>query len=111
MLPQAQRLHKTTDIAATYHAGRKYTHRLFRVHCRSNGLTGSRVTVVISTKIAKRAVDRNYMKRRLRASIRQYLPNLRLPSDLIVVGHAALRDATFQEIDQAMQYLLRNSVI
>lgn len=106
MLPRAQRLQKTTDIAATYRGGRKHTHRLFRLYCRPNGLANSRVTVVISTKTAKRAVDRNLMKRRLRASLRAHLAQLAQPCDVIVVGHSALRDAAFLEIDQAMQRLL-----
>jgi ribonuclease P protein component len=66
--------------------------------------TLSRVTVIVNTKVAKKAVDRNLLKRRLRSLLRTYT----LPiGDLVVQTRAGSPALDFQELAQQLDQCLQ----
>ena len=56
------------------------------------------VGFIVSTKIAKKAVDRNKLKRQLKASLYPHLKNLKTNHHLIFLAKHPLKQANFKTI-------------
>lgn len=64
-------IRKTDEFSSVFSFRRRYSSDHLVVHYKPNALTQPRVGFVVAKKIAKRAVDRNYMRRVLREQCRQ----------------------------------------
>jgi ribonuclease P protein component len=107
VFPQDQRLHDTADIIASLRRGVRAS--LGPVTCsllRKAG-TLSRVTVIVDTKVSKKATERNLLKRRVRAILHEAT----LPTgDLVVRVYPQARDLPFSSLhNQVTQCLKRLS--
>jgi ribonuclease P protein component len=76
MLKKANRLAKDRDIQKTFARGRAFFSPFFSVKFLPGG-TNVRFTVVVSTKVSKRAVVRNRLKRLVREYLRTHLPDFK----------------------------------
>ncbi len=99
MLPRGARLKRSRDFQAVYKRRTSWAsaHLVLYVRFRApREGEGSRLGFVISKKIAKRAHDRNRLKRRLREISRLRLLPARLrPYDALVVARTAAPDIGF----------------
>ena len=71
-----------------------------------NGLEHVRIGLIVSRKVARKAVHRNQIKRRLREILRTWMPYLRPGWDLIVVARPPAREASFHELKHILWDLL-----
>ncbi len=71
-----------------------------------NGLEQVRIGLIVSRKVARKAVHRNKVKRRLREILRTWIPYLRPGWDLVVVARPPAREATFHELKRVLWELL-----
>jgi ribonuclease P protein component len=67
-----------------------------------------RVGFTVSKRVGK-AVARNRVKRRMREAVRRRLPQLRPGQDLVFVARAPAAEATYDQIVESVDYLLRKS--
>ncbi len=109
MLPQRLRLQNRAHFAAIYSQGRsrRGTWLSLRYLAASDDMT-LRLTVVVSRKVAKRAVQRNRIKRRLRAAFKHYLGSIRTGFLLIWTVRQAepVLSASWPEVLAAVKELL-----
>lgn len=106
MLARQQRLRRSSDIQSVYQTGRKSFHPLVRlITARSFGKT-TRATVVVSLKISKKAVERNRIKRRLRALWRQSKVAPTIPLDCVIIAQPKAKRASYQALQQALAQVL-----
>ncbi len=64
-----------------------------------------RVGFTVSKKVSKKAVERNRVRRRLRAAVEQVMPEKGEPGwEYVVIGRLAALDAPFSIILRDMQY-------
>jgi ribonuclease P protein component len=80
MLKKQHRLAKSKDVQITVKKGRSFFNTLFTLKALPTRSGTVRFTVVVSTKVAKNAVERNRIKRVVREAVRLSLDKL-LPSD------------------------------
>lgn len=74
-LPRCHRLQGHRVFAAFYQNHQQVRGRYFRLRYRAHPEgTGIQVAVVVSSKVSKKAVRRNRLKRQIRAAVRQLLP-------------------------------------
>ncbi len=113
MLPRALRLRKNRDFQAVYSRRRSWAAPNLALYVRLRGPQSGppRVGVVISKKIAKRAHDRNRVKRRLTEICRtDLLPRLRPgAADILFVARSAAPSATFAQLAADAEQLLRQA--
>ncbi len=73
MLKRKHRLAKTKDVKQTFARGRGFFYPYFTLKYAKSGILLPRFTVVVSTKVSKKAVERNRIKRVIREYIRTHL--------------------------------------
>lgn len=106
MLPQANRLRLDKDIKTLFAKGKG----VFGVTCgikyRHNNLPVSRFAVVVGTKVSKKAVVRNRLRRQIRAMLRQELEHFRPGYDLMII----IRSSAVHQKREAIQADLLKSL-
>jgi ribonuclease P protein component len=63
----------------------------------------------VTSRSVGAAVVRNRVKRRLRAAIRSLLPYLTEGYDVVTIAHPPAAEATFQELEEALDSLFRQA--
>lgn len=92
MLSQKNRLSKSAEVKQTTAKGRGFFNPYFVIKSvPTKDLP--KFTVVVSTKVAKRAVDRNRIKRIIRDEIRKVLPNIK-PGNYAILAKASILKIT-----------------
>ena len=84
MLQRRYRLRSRHDFNRVYRGGHAARSPLLVIRSLPNGLDINRAAVVVSTKVAKRAVIRNRARRRLIAQLGQLWPQLAPGHDLVI---------------------------
>lgn len=74
-----------------------------------NNITTSRFAVIVSTKIDKRAVKRNHMRRLIHESIHHVLPTIRDGWDCVVIIRKNMSNLKQAEVEQMMGTLLEKT--
>lgn len=98
-------LRKQKDFDAVYTKGRRISGPLFNLKAVPNGQSISRVAFVISKKTAKKAVDRNLLRRRLKAIWQGQ--DFEGGFDIVVQVKAPALEADYQELEKDFIKLLK----
>lgn len=85
MLKSVNRLKKDNDFSAAFHSGKKHYSDQLIIFVRPNSLPETRVGVVVSKKISRKAVGRNKIRRVLLSEIAQQIKNHNLPAGADIV--------------------------
>lgn len=96
-LPKSARLLKPPEFRRVYDSGRRYDGRLMSVFVMPNGLDRHRLGITASRKLARRAVDRNRLKRLLREAFRlsgAALEGVEVKSDWVLNPKRSLLEAS-----------------
>ncbi len=83
---------KTDEFSSVFSFRRRYASEHLVIHYRPSELAQARVGFVVAKKIAKHAVDRNYMRRVLRELCRQELSVLQHVDTVIQVRRSFKHD-------------------
>ncbi len=94
----AQRLRASTDVRAVFAARRAASSPVAVVHVKDRADQGAPRVTVVAGKAVGNAVQRNRVKRRIRAG----LPPLRAGADYVVVGRKAALTAPWTELQAAL---------
>jgi len=69
----------------------------------------TRIGIIISSKIVKKAVDRNKLKRRLKAALSPYLNNIRPSKDILIIARHPIKNLSFSQLQKNLPALLKKS--
>ena len=106
MFPRAFRLRSNKEILTTYRKGEKIRRGNLTVFFLPQ--KDVKVTVIVDTKLSKRAVVRNLLKRQLRAILEQAgLPH----GHLVVRAYPGLEKVQFPELKSTLLQCLSHPVI
>lgn len=102
------RLSRSSDIQLVYQQGVKFYHPLLRCVALTTKLPSSRFAVVTSTRIDKRAVVRNRLRRWLRPELRQQLSEKGRPSvDLVCIVQPKAAKTEHAQLSEALAQLMQ----
>lgn len=105
MLKKEHRLAKTKDVKTVVGLGRSFFNPLFTIKYLVRPVSAARFTVVVSTKVSKKSVARNRIKRILREEIRLKMDQFPLGGYAVLVKPAAAA-AEPQELRKQFAHLL-----
>lgn len=102
------RLTRSTDFKRVRRFGKSYAHPLVVLVISPNPLEQVRIGVVAGTRVGK-AVQRNLVKRRMRAVLHELQPKLLPGYDLIFLARQPMQQASFVELQAALQTVLKRA--
>lgn len=106
MLPRPYRLQNKKDFDCVYQKGKPFKGNFLFLKVLKNDLQRLRIGVVVSSKTARKASQRNLIKRRIREAVRRKLPLIKESADIIIVAGRGLNKQTgFQAIDKDLEGL------
>ena len=105
-MQQSSRLTEGLRIAEIHRNGRSAANRFLVIRYLANGLDRSRFCFVVSKRIGN-AVTRNKVKRRLREALRS--SRVKTGWDAVFIARSGVRDASYDEVMQAADNLLRRT--
>lgn len=102
------RLKKRSDFLHAAQAGRKWVSQSIIVQLVPNEALGQRYGVTVTKKLHKHAVDRNRVKRRLRAVACDVLPET-LPNDhdIVLIGRSGTKDKPYNDLCADLRWCLK----
>ncbi|MFH0776723.1 MAG: ribonuclease P protein component [Patescibacteria group bacterium] len=107
MLASQFRLRKKAEIDLVFRRGRSIGLSEFAFRFLPNSLPNSRVAVLVGTKLSKKAVGRNRIRRRLREVVRLNFAQIPVGLDLLVIARdLKLREIQFSELTAKFLALL-----
>lgn len=109
MLPKKHRLSKSAEVKKTTAKGRSFFNPYFVVKS-LKGEGRAKITVIVSTKVSKKAVTRNLLKRITRDVVKNYLDRLGGGTYAFIVKPAAASIAT-TELRKQLQSAITASKI
>ena len=105
MLPRKNRLYKNKDFEAVFEKGKTFFGKGLVVKVLPQDLPTSRFGFIVSKKTARKAVQRNRIRRRLREIVRrEILPFLKKNIDAIIIAKQDCPDS-FNELQQELKNL------
>ncbi len=102
------RLRRSADFARLRQEGRSWSHPLFVLVARPNGLNTTRVGITASRRLG-RAVTRNRAKRLLREAARHLHPGLQPGWDLLLVARPEILQVKEPQVREAMASLVQRA--
>ena len=110
MFPKINRL-KRADFPAVARLGKVFHSPLLSLRAFKGKSAPVRVSVVVSKKISKSAVVRNKTRRRIRAVILDFFPQIVLGASLIFYAKTDLRKVSFEILSREVFDLLTKATL
>ncbi len=108
-LNRALRLRKNSDFQRVRQQGRSTASRLLILACAPNKQAVLRVGFVVSKRVSKHAVERNYIKRLLSEAVRPVLSNIPAGWDLVFSAKSQTMGIGLPVLAQDVSQLLRRA--
>jgi len=102
------RLSRSNDIQRVRRAGRPFAHPLLVLLAAPASSSQTRIAIITGHRVGF-AVQRNRIKRQIRACLDRLLPSIRDGWHLVVLARQPIILADFVEIDQALRSVLRSA--
>lgn len=99
-------LKKTDEFSSVFSFRKRFSSSFFVVHYKPSPLQQTRVGFVVAKKVAKLAVDRNYMRRVLREFCRHELTD-KLAADTIIQVQKKFKNKDFFQIKQELNSIFK----
>lgn len=111
MLPKENRLKRDKDFQALFKSGRGAYGSVCGAKWRRNDLQVSRFAVVVGTKVSKKAVVRNRLRRQIREMLRLRLGQMRPGYDLVLIVKREALGKTAPELEREVLRLLKKTPV
>ena len=109
MFPAQNRLRNEKDIKTLFAKGRSVFDLTIGMRFAKNRLPLSRFTVVVGTKVSKRAVVRNRIKRRIRGIIEKQLLSVAPGFDVLILVKKEAIDQTHKQLSEQIDRLFKKA--
>ena len=112
MLPKVNRLKKNKEFERVFKKGQSFREDFLILKAVSNNLKNSRFGFIVSSKILKKAVVRNKIKRWLRSAVLFQLKKdnkTEEPMDIVIIVKPGMPIKNFQEIEKIINKLFKKA--
>jgi len=98
---------KNKEFDRVFKTGQTFYSSIFSIKIVDNNMDVTRLGILISTKISKKAVIRNHFKRQIREIIQSQLAKIKTGKDIVIVVFPQIIDKNFQEVENAINIGLK----
>ena len=98
-------LKNSKNFDRVFHDGQRFGNRHFQFYYLKNRKSTNRLGIIVSKKVSKRAVVRNKVKRRIRASYQNELERIQQGYDLIIVAKKRCAEDPYRDLDRSLKHL------
>ncbi len=105
---KGMRLRRSKEFRRVWKTGRSWAHSLFVLWVAPNTSSRTRVGLTASRKVGN-AVKRNRARRLLREAARYLYPHIEDGWDVVLVARSSMGTARMQDVQQALEVLLRRA--
>lgn len=109
MLSREYKLKKDNDFKKVFEKGKFYHSDFIKIRFLKNDLKVTRFGIVVSSKISKKAVSRNRIRRRLEEIIRIRLDQIRSGFDIVVLFEPEVIGKNHKQIEQVFVNLIKEA--
>lgn len=109
MLPKKYRLIKEKDFKRVNSSRQSFFSSLFRLRLVKNDQTDSRFAVVATTRLSKKATQRNRLRRQLTEMIRLNRENIKSGYDVIFMAKSNALGKDYQDLEKDFIYLVKKA--
>jgi len=109
MLPKPNRLRLEKDIKTLFTKGKGVFNTLCGIKLKRNGLQVSRFTVIVGTKVSKKAVERNRIRRKIRALLEKKIEEIKPGYDVAMIVRTKAKNSSKEELEKEINKLLKKS--
>ncbi|MFA7088274.1 MAG: ribonuclease P protein component [Patescibacteria group bacterium] len=102
MLKKINRINKDKEFDRVFKTGQSFYGRILSIKAANNDQDINRFGILINTKVSKKAVVRNKLRRQIRGLIRQELDKLKTGYDLVIIVFPLILDKEYLEIEQTL---------
>lgn len=106
MLPRLNRLTKKKDFEETYQQGKAVGGNFLLIKTKPNQEKQTRIGIVVSKKVAKKATERNKLKRRIREIVRKKNTKDKLGGDIVIIAKKPSAKASYRELEADWENVL-----
>ncbi|HCM67520.1 MAG TPA: ribonuclease P protein component [Candidatus Kerfeldbacteria bacterium] len=103
MLPTAHRLHRESDFEVVWRHGREFRLHGLRIRTARSIFRFARIGIVVSKKVARKAVTRNRMRRIIREAVRPLVPRLIGNRDYLLVPTSQFAPSSSIEVRRDLE--------
>ena len=109
-MKREQRLRKPADFQRVREAAeRSWAHPLLILYAAPNDEGHTRVGITVAKRVAKSAVKRNLIRRRIREAMRLRYERTRAGSDLVFIARNNTLQATWPQIREAVDAVIQRA--
>ena len=109
MLSKEHRLRRDRDFQNLFKNGEKAFSFPFSVRFADNKLAVSRFAVVVGTKVSKKAVERNYLRRQVREILRLRLTEIVAHKDVALSVQPQAKGMAYSDLEKALFKVLKKA--
>ena len=107
MLKKNNRITKNKEFDTIFKGGRGAYSQILGIKAVQTDKETSRFGILISTKVSKKAVVRNRLKRQIREIIKQKLEKILPGRDCVIITLPQIKEADFAQIEEAINFCLK----
>jgi len=97
MLSKENRLKKKKDFGKVLKLGKGFKQKALLLKTAKNDLPQTRFGFIVSKRTAKKATDRNKIKRQMREIVRKNIGNIKKGYDVVVIAWPDIKERNFKE--------------
>ena len=109
MLAQKNRLRRKKDFERVLRKGKGLKEDFLILKMVKNNSSQNRFGFIVGTKISKKAVLRNKLKRRLRELVRGKIEKIKKGFDIILIAQSGLGNRDFWELEEIFTKIFRRA--
>jgi len=109
MLIKRNRLCKKKDFERVFKKGKGLKEDFLILKMAKNNLSQSRFGFIVGTKISKKAVLRNKLKRRLRELVRGKIEKIKKGFDIVFITQPGLENRDFWELEEILNKIFNRA--
>ena len=102
-------LKKNREFVRVFNFGKTFECQSLKIKWLENKLDYFRFGIIVSTKIDKRAVIRNKIKRRLRAIFKEFAREIKSGFDFVVMTRPAIKTLDYHQIREIINNFLEKN--